>query len=214
VLDKPHVVELADSAPADLIDHALHPVEENRKRDLLDHILGSQDFGSAIVFTRTKHRAKRLAHQLSRSGHRAVGLQGNMSQGQRDKAMNGFRARRFDILVATDIAARGIDVSNVTHVINYDVPNTPHAYTHRIGRTGRSEESGIARTFVTSSDHSWIRDTERMIGEAIARERVDGFGEDFREERARSKRSNSGSRRPRMSNGRRNRNRSRAGYRS
>ena len=213
VLDDPHVVELADSAPADLIDHALHPVEESRKRDLLSHILTKEDFGSAIVFTRTKHRAKRLAHQLSRSGHRAVGLQGNMSQGQRDRAMNGFRSKRFDILVATDIAARGIDVSNVTHVINYDAPNTPQAYTHRIGRTGRSEASGIARTFVTSKDHGWIRDTERMIGEAIARERVDGFGDDFREERPRPKRQNSGPRRPKRSTGRRNRSRRRASHR-
>ena len=107
---------------------------------------------SAIVFTRTKHRARRLAQQLDKAGHRAIGLQGNMSQVQRDRAMRGFRSRRFDILVATDIAARGIDVSNVSHVINYDVPNTPEAYTHRIGRTGRSERDGKACTFVTRED--------------------------------------------------------------
>lgn len=191
VLSNPHVVKLADSAPADSIDHALHPVEESKKRDLLHHILAKEDCGSAIVFTRTKHRAKRLAHQLSRAGHRAVGLQGNMSQAQRDRAMNGFRSRRFDILVATDIAARGIDVSNVTHVINYDAPNTPLAYTHRIGRTGRSEATGIARTFVTAGDRGWIRDTERMIGEAILREHVEGFGGDVEAVSTRPERTNS-----------------------
>ena len=175
LLYEPHVVELADQAPASTIDHALYPVVEKRKRDLLEHFLGEDECNSAIVFTRTKHRARRLAEQLGKSGHRAVALQGNMSQSQRDKAMAGFRARRFDILVATDIAARGIDVSGVSHVINYDVPTTPEAYTHRIGRTGRSELEGIACTFVTGEDRSWIRATERMIGEPIARKQVSGF---------------------------------------
>jgi len=176
VLDRPHVVELADSAPAATIDHALFPVAERRKRDLLEHMLRHGDCDSAIVFTRTKHRARRLADQLCKAGHRAVGLQGNMSQAQRDRAMGGFRSRRYDILVATDIAARGIDVSGVSHVINFDVPNTPEAYTHRIGRTGRAELSGVACTFVTSADLSWVRATERMIGSPIQRREVDGFG--------------------------------------
>ena len=175
VLYEPHVVELADQAPASTIDHALYPVIEKRKRDLLEHMLSDDECNSAIVFTRTKHRARRLAQQLDKSGHRAVALQGNMSQSQRDKAMSGFRTRRFDILVATDIAARGIDVSGVSHVINYDVPSTPEAYTHRIGRTGRSELEGIACTFVTGEDRGWVRATERMIGEPIARKQVAGF---------------------------------------
>ena len=102
-----------------------------------------------------------------------------MSQSQRDRAMRGFRSRQFDILVATDIAARGIDVQGVTHVINFDVPGTPQAYTHRIGRTGRSEQAGVACTFVTGSDRAWVRDTEKMIGEPIMRENVEGFEVDF-----------------------------------
>jgi len=175
LLVDPHVVELAHSAPADTIEHALYPVPEKRKRDLLEHLLGADACGSAIVFTRTKHRARRLAEQLSKAGHRAVGLQGNMSQGQRDRAMQGFRGNRFDILVATDIAARGIDVSGVSHVINFDVPSTPEAYTHRIGRTGRSEQDGKACTFVTAEDAAWVRATERMIGAPIARCAVAGF---------------------------------------
>ncbi|MCZ6462808.1 MAG: DEAD/DEAH box helicase [Proteobacteria bacterium] len=178
LLTDPHVVELADSAPAATIDHALVLVAEGRKRALLEHVLRGDDCHSAIVFTRTKHRARRLAEQLDKAGHRAVGLQGNLSQAQRDRAMRGFRSRRYDILVATDIAARGIDVSGVSHVINFDVPNTPEAYTHRIGRTGRAEREGVACTFVTSSDRDWVRATERMIGAPIPRRRFEGFEPD------------------------------------
>ena len=175
MLHEPCVVELADAKPAGTIDHALVPVTEHRKRDLLEHMLDWRDCESAIVFTRTKHRAKRLALQLEKAGHRAVGLQGNMSQAQRDRAMKGFRARRFNVLVATDIVARGIDVRGVSHVINFDVPNTPEAYTHRIGRTGRAEMEGTAYTFVTVEDGAWIRATERMIGKGIPRRKVEGF---------------------------------------
>ena len=177
LLTDPHVVELANAAPAGTIDHALYMVAEQRKRDLLEQLLAGDDCESAIVFTRTKHRAKRLADQLSKAGHRAVGLQGNMSQSQRDRAMRGFRSRSYDILVATDIAARGIDVSGVSHVINFDVPNTPEAYTHRIGRTGRAELEGVACTFVTSSDRAWVKSTERMIGSSIPRRHVEGFSQ-------------------------------------
>ncbi|TMA33952.1 MAG: DEAD/DEAH box helicase [Deltaproteobacteria bacterium] len=169
ILRKPYVVELASGAPATTIDHALFAVTEEHKRDLLEQILSAADCESAIVFTRTKHRARRLAEQLGKRGHRSVALQGNMSQGQRDRAMRGFRERRYDVLVATDLAARGLDVSGVSHVINFDVPTTPEAYTHRIGRTGRAECSGIARTFVTRDDHAWLRATERMIGASIRR---------------------------------------------
>jgi len=181
LLSDPHVVELADAAPAATIDHALYLVAEGRKPALLEHMLTRDECDSAIVFTRTKHRARRLAEQLNKAGHRAVGLQGNMSQPQRDRAMQGFRSRRYDVLVATDIAARGIDVSGVSHVINFDVPNTPEAYTHRIGRTGRSEREGVACTFVTGSDRGWVRATERMIGAPIPRRRVEGFETDAEE---------------------------------
>ncbi len=178
LLTDPHVVELPNAAPVATIDHALYLVAERRKHALLEHVLTGDDCDSAIVFIRTKHRARRLAEQLSKAGHRAVGLQGNMSQSQRDRAMSGFRSRRYDILVATDIAARGIDVSDVSHVINFDVPNTPEAYTHRIGRTGRAEREGVACTFVTSSDRGWVRATERMIGAPIPRRQVEGFEPD------------------------------------
>ncbi len=218
VLDDPHVVELADSAPAETIEHALYPVAEGQKRGLLEHMLGQPSCETAIVFTRTKHRARRLARQLADAGHKAVGLQGNMSQGQRDRAMQGFRERRYDVLVATDIAARGIDVSGVSHVINFDVPNTPEAYTHRIGRTGRSEREGIACTFVTPDDNAWVRATEKMIGSPIDRRRVAGFEADGRgdrgpqrggRERRNERGSESGGPRARRSGGRKSSRRSR-----
>jgi superfamily II DNA/RNA helicase len=169
VLNEPHVVELAHRAPSKQIEHALYPVAEGRKRDLLERMLGSDDCKSAIVFTRTKHRARRIAQDLDKRGHRAIALQGNMSQSQRDRAMRGFREGRYDILVATDIAARGLDVAGVDYVINFDPPSTPETYTHRIGRTGRSEASGKAVTFVTSEDRAWVRDTERVLGSPIPR---------------------------------------------
>jgi ATP-dependent RNA helicase RhlE len=175
ILNKPHVVELAIEAPAERIDHALYPVPEGRKRDLLDRLLSEDDCKTAIVFTRTKHRAKRLGLQLSKQGLRAVALQGNMSQGQRDRAMGGFRDGRFDILVATDIAARGLDVAGIDYVINFDPPSTPETYTHRIGRTGRSDESGKACTLVTREDSAWVRDTERVLGTPIPRRQFPGF---------------------------------------
>ncbi|MCR9096098.1 MAG: DEAD/DEAH box helicase [bacterium] len=169
LLDDPHVVELAPSAPAEAIEHGLFETDSTRKQGLLDALLSFEDCGSAIVFTRTKHRAKRLADKLDRQGRRAVALQGNMSQGQRQKAMGGFREGRFDILVATDIAARGIDVAGIDYVVNFDPPDTPETYTHRIGRTGRAGASGRAITFVTREDRGWVRDTERMLGEKLIR---------------------------------------------
>jgi ATP-dependent RNA helicase RhlE len=175
LLRRPHVVELAHSRPAETVEHALYPVEAERKLDLLRHLLSEEGFTSAIVFLRTKHRAQRLSLQLGKLGHKAVALQGNMSQPQRDRAMSGFRTGLFDVLVATDIAARGIDVANVSHVINFDVPPTPDAYTHRIGRTGRAERRGKACTLVSGEDLAAVRDIERHLGAPIARRQVPGF---------------------------------------
>jgi ATP-dependent RNA helicase RhlE len=175
LLVEPCVVELAHSKPAETVEHTLYPIASERKLDLLRHLLSEDGFKSAIVFLRTKQRAKRLALQLGKLGHSAVALQGNMSQPQRDRAMRGFREGRFDILVATDIAARGIDVANVSHVINFDVPNTPDAYTHRIGRTGRAERSGKAFTLVCDEDGAAVREIERCLGAPIARRQVSGF---------------------------------------
>jgi len=177
LLHDPHVVELANARPAEQIEHFLYEIGEGQKRSLLDRVLAEDECKTAIVFTRTKHRAKRMAQQLADRGLRAVALQGNMSQVQRDRAMQGFRTGTFDILVATDIAARGIDVAGVDYVINFDPPSTPDTYTHRIGRTGRSEARGRAVTFVTGEDRLWVRDTERVLGAPIPRLTATGLAD-------------------------------------
>jgi len=175
VLNDPHVVELNTHAPVETIEHSLYPVHPTRKGDLLRKLIDADDFKTAIVFTRTKHRAKSLAKKLDRDGHHAVALQGNMSQPQRDRAMKGFKDGTYDILVATDIAARGIDVAGVSHVINYDIPNTPEAYMHRIGRTGRAEREGQAFTFVTHEDNAQVKAIEKKLGTPIERVKLEGY---------------------------------------
>ncbi|MAF67646.1 MAG: RNA helicase [Planctomycetes bacterium] len=176
MLREPHVAELEHSAPLETIDHALYPVAQQRKTDLLLNLLNGEDCTSALVFLRTKHRARRLARDLDRAGLRAIALQGNMSQAQRQRAMQGFRDGRYDVLVATDIAARGIDVAGVSHVINFDIPGTPDAYTHRIGRTGRAECSGKALTFATHEDFPAIKAIERKLNMQIPRIKLREFG--------------------------------------
>jgi superfamily II DNA/RNA helicase len=175
ILHHPHVVELSRNAPPATIAHELYPVAPDRKFDLLQKLISENSIRSAIVFTRTKHRARKLARDLERQGHRAVAIQGNMSQNARDRAMAGFRQGQFDILVATDLMARGIDVAQVSHVINFDIPNTPDAYTHRIGRTGRAERSGQAYTFITHEDRDMVDQIERRIGTKIPRRSLDGI---------------------------------------
>jgi ATP-dependent RNA helicase RhlE len=162
ILKDPQVAELGHSRPAPTVEQTFYHTESGQKRGLLERVLSEPGFSRAIVFTRTKHRAKRLARQLGASGHRAVALQGNMSQPQRERAMDGFRRRQFEVLVATDIAARGIDVEQVSHVVNFDMPGTVDAYTHRIGRTGRSELAGKAYTFVTTEDRDLARAIEHQ----------------------------------------------------
>ena len=175
LLTNPTVVELGHSRPVSTVAHAVYPVADKQKLRLLERLLSTDKIASAIIFTRTKHRAKRLALQLGKSGHRVVALQGNMSQNQRERAMEGFRKHNFDILVATDIAARGIDVQRVSHVVNFDMPNTTDAYTHRIGRTGRAECDGQAYTFVTQDDRGLVRAVERILGTPIPRRTVEGL---------------------------------------
>jgi len=200
ILDRPAVAELEHSMPASTIDHTLYWVPQKGKIRLLRHILNEKECTSGIVFTRTKHRAKRLAQDLEKIKYRAVALQGNMSQSARDHAMEQFRRGRYDILVATDIASRGIDVDHVSHVINFDVPNTPDAYTHRIGRTGRSERSGTAYTLATHEDANIVRAIERRIGARILRGEADGFT--VPEPKHESRHSTAGSKKRRPSYGR------------
>ncbi|HEX2065529.1 MAG TPA: DEAD/DEAH box helicase [Candidatus Thermoplasmatota archaeon] len=143
-------------------------VEKPLKTRTLLALLAKERPERAIVFTRTKHLAKRLAPQLGRAGHKAVALQGNMSQGQRERAMQAFRDGDVELLVATDVASRGIDVPEVSHVINYDLPDEPEAYVHRIGRTGRMGRTGRAFTFVQSDEHRDLKVIERISGIPMA----------------------------------------------
>jgi ATP-dependent RNA helicase RhlE len=166
----PLTVSVSDGrGPVETVEHVLYPVEPHLKTDLLDRLLRDWDARRVLVFTRTKHRAKRLAEQLDRRGFFTANIQGNLSQRKRQEALDDFRKGDVHVLVATDIAARGIDVSMVSHVVNYDVPDTEEAYTHRIGRTGRAKHEGDAVTFVTREDDDMIRRIERRINERIPR---------------------------------------------
>jgi ATP-dependent RNA helicase RhlE len=174
-LSDPVTVQVDRVAPAVTVSHALYPVEQHLKTALLMNLLRHTDTESVLIFTRTKHRAKRLDEQLQKAGCRAASLQGNLSQNRRQAALDGFRDGSFQILVATDIAARGIDVSQISHVINYDIPDTAEAYIHRIGRTGRAARSGDAFTLVTGEDTLMVRAIEKVLGKPLERRRLDDF---------------------------------------
>ena len=175
LLGEPVRVQVGTTAPVHTVAHAIYPVEQGLKTGLLFKVLTEIDSGSVLVFTRTKHRAKRLAQDLAKKGHQATALHGNLSQGRRQAALDGFRKGAFQILVATDIAARGIDVSGISHVINYDMPDTPEAYTHRIGRTGRASRNGDAFTFVTAEDTAMVRAVEQLLKSKLQAIAVEGF---------------------------------------
>ena len=175
ILNNPVTVQVGNTAPPVTVSHALYPVEQHLKTALLMELLKHTDTDSVLIFTRTKHRAKRLGEQLEAAGYKAASLQGNLSQNRRQAALDGFRDGTYQILVATDIAARGIDVSQISHVINYDIPDTPEAYVHRIGRTGRAAKSGDAFTMVCSDDAVMVRTIEKKLGAPLERRTVDGF---------------------------------------
>jgi len=175
ILRDPVTVQVGNTAPPVTVSHALYPVEQHLKTPLLLELLQHTDTESVLIFTRTKHRAKRLGEQLEKAGYRAASLQGNLSQNRRQAALDGFRDGSYQILVATDIAARGIDVSLISHVVNYDIPDTAEAYVHRIGRTGRAAKSGDAFTLVTSEDNIMVRTIEKTLGAALERRTIAGF---------------------------------------
>ena len=175
ILKAPVTVQVNATGPASTVSHMLYPVEQHRKTALLLELLRHTDTESVLIFTRTKHRAKRLGEQLGRAAYRAASLQGNLSQARRQAVMNGFRDGTIQILVATDIAARGIDVTQISHVINYDMPDTTDAYTHRIGRTGRNAKTGDAFTFITAEDEEMVRSIERVLRAKVKRCTLNGF---------------------------------------
>ncbi|MFC1521375.1 DEAD/DEAH box helicase [Elusimicrobiota bacterium] len=174
-LREPVTVQVDHTKPLATVSHALYPVNQHLKAVLLLEILKRTATGSVLVFTRTKHRAKALDKKLNNAGFVAASLQGNLSQSRRKVVMDGFRSGKFDILVATDIASRGIDVSEISHVINYDIPSTPDTYVHRIGRTGRAAKTGDAYTLITREDEEMIRLIEKRMGRNIERRRIESF---------------------------------------
>ena len=175
ILHDPVTVQIGRIMPAITVSHALYPVKQHRKTALLIELLRRTETKSVLVFTRTKYRTERVAQQLKRAGFKATSLQGDLSQPRRQAALDGFRTGAFKILVATDIAARGIDVLRISHVINYDMPESIDAYTNRIGRTGRVNKNGDALTFVTSVDASMVDDLERILNVKLERRTLQGF---------------------------------------
>ena len=175
-LKNPVTVEISIERPVESIHHAIYPVDHARKYELLLALLDQTGDGQTLVFTRTKHQAKKIALHLIREGLPATSLQGNLSQNARQAAMDSFRTGRARILVATDIAARGIDVSQITHVINYDLPDTADAYTHRTGRTGRMQRLGTALSLVSQPDDLiMVKTIERLLGYRLERRKMNGF---------------------------------------
>ena len=175
ILDNPTEVQIGVIAPAKTVAHSLYPITEKLKSQLFFRLIETTATGQVIVFTRTKHRTKRLFAELEKRKYNVAALQGNMSQNKRTQAINGFRKGKFDFLVATDIASRGIDIPEITHVINYDMPNTVDAYIHRIGRTGRAESLGEAITLSIPEDESMITRIEKILKSQIERKTVNDF---------------------------------------
>src|SRR5690349_5065622 len=174
-LKQPQKIAMGISKPAITVTHALYPVPQHLKSALLLKLLKQTDTDSVLIFTRTKHRADKLARQIAHAGHRVTSLHSNRTQGQREQALHGFKTGHFRIMVATDIAARGLDIDSISHVINFDMPDTADAYIHRIGRTGRAQRTGDAFTLVTHEDNDMIRILERIMGSPIKRETLEGF---------------------------------------
>jgi ATP-dependent RNA helicase RhlE len=168
-LHQPRRISVGISAPAHTVAHALYPVPAHLKSGLLLALLKRTDTNSVLIFTRTKHRAEKLTRQIAQAGFKVTSLHSNRSQGQRQAALKGFKGGTYHIMVATDIAARGLDVESISHVINFDIPDTADAYIHRIGRTGRAERTGDAFTLVTPDDNDMIRTLERIMRKPLPR---------------------------------------------
>jgi ATP-dependent RNA helicase RhlE len=168
ILVNPEKVEVTPvSSTVEAIKQGVYFVEKNDKRKLLFHLLKERSIVSALIFTRTKHGADRVSKELTKAGIQALAIHGNKSQNARQNALSLFKSGRLRILVATDIAARGIDVDDLSHVINYEIPNVPETYVHRIGRTGRAGASGIALSFCDQEEKEYLRDIQKLIGKPV-----------------------------------------------
>ena len=179
LLDNPAQVEVAQrNTTAERVSQRVHPVDKARKRELLSWLIGDGEWRQVLVFTRTKHGANRLAEQLGKDGISAAAIHGNKSQGARTKALAGFKQGDIRVLVATDIAARGLDIDQLPHVVNYELPNVPEDYVHRIGRTGRAGREGEAVSLVCVDEHKLLRDIEKLLKKPIPSQVIEGYEPD------------------------------------
>jgi ATP-dependent RNA helicase RhlE len=179
LLNKPTLIEVARrNTASERITQRVHPVDRNRKRELLSSLIGGGNWQQVLIFTRTKHGANRLTEQLIEDGIGAAAIHGNKSQGARTKALEDFKRGKIRALVATDIAARGIDIDQLPHVVNYELPNVPEDYVHRIGRTGRADSEGIAISLVCVDEQDFLKDIEKLIKRDIEKEIIKGFEPD------------------------------------
>jgi ATP-dependent RNA helicase RhlE len=175
-MKNPQTIEIGmRRSVAETVKHVIYPVAEDQKSDLLRELLERVKYDSVIVFCRTKHRADRIAGLLKKNNHAVAVLHSNRTQREREDALKGFRNGKFEVLVATDIAARGLDIADVSHVINYDVPQHPEDYIHRIGRTGRAENTGDAFTLMVAEDAQHVHAIERFIGKKVERIKLENF---------------------------------------
>jgi len=179
LLDSPALIEVARrNTTAETVAQKVYPVDRDRKRELLTHLIRQHNWFQVLVFTRTKHGANRLAEQLTKDGISALAIHGNKSQSARTRALSEFKDGTLQVLVATDIAARGIDIDQLPHVVNFDLPNVPEDYVHRIGRTGRAGATGEAVSLVCVDEHQLLKDIEKLIKRAVPQEVIAGFEPD------------------------------------
>ncbi|MFP1738358.1 ATP-dependent RNA helicase RhlE [Lonsdalea quercina] len=179
LLNNPASVEVVRrNTPSELVTQHVHMVDKKRKRELLSQLIGQNEWRQVLVFTRTKHGANHLAEQLEKDGITAAAIHGNKSQGARTRALANFKDGSIRVLVATDIAARGLDIDHLPHVVNYELPNVPEDYVHRIGRTGRAASTGEALSLVCVDEHKLLRDIERLLKREIPRMAVPGYEPD------------------------------------
>lgn len=176
LLSNPIQIEVAPrNTAAERVEQIVHPVARERKRELLSYLIGFNNWSQVLVFTRTKHGANRLAEQLAKDGLRTATIHGNKSQAARTRALSDFKGGKVRVLVATDIASRGLDIDGLPHVVNFDLPNVPEDYVHRVGRTGRAGESGRAISLVSREEDSLLKDIEKLLNRKLAREVIPGY---------------------------------------
>lgn len=181
LLDNPAEIQIAvNGRPADGIEQVVYPVDRERKRELLSHRIGSENWQQVLVFTRTKHGANRLAKQLEGDGLSSAAIHGNKSQAARTRALADFKAGKVRVLVATDVAARGLDIERLPHVVNFELPHVPEDYVHRIGRTARAGNDGTAVSLVCVDEHRLLADIEKLLQTKIPRQVIDGYAPDPR----------------------------------